>query len=670
MSINTQKSRERIKRSTLTGVVPTVPVSSDFTDGTWLNTDIRAGEFFYNIPDEKLWIGTNTVPLELTSSIGNTLAQILTNGNTTGASDISVDSGQVIKSSVGNSYLSLEDPTTSGSILGSGISTYIQIKPTSLKLQGPSATVFDFTASSYFFRTLNPATDGYYIFETGVDLDVNTGDYFSIWSTDDVATGTGKYGAIQLGAATSPDQVIIKAFDAATLTATSIYKTDTTGVQSEIYTYVSDNVIGSGARSSIKQIVTGGTPTLVLSTQDYVNNIFNNISLGNGVDLDANDGTSFSDITINPQYIRLGLNSTSTTGIGLGINNSAGISRLDFQIGNNLSSSYSTSPAVGLGGGAAIFINARNSTIGSGISLSTIISSINSSITGGTTSTIIGSQNSTIAAGVYNSAIIGGNDNQILGGQGNIISGSNNNNIGSGSIISGSHNTMNGSSSIMSGGYNTITSGISNLIIGNSNINILGSNNIIGGDSNNNSGNNNILSGQSNLNTSGSGNIISGSGNEIYVSDSLLIGANNIMTNPGIMYGNSGVNRLGSGFSNTFASTINATPTLSTTDGTNSFKIDIDTAFRVELTLLAKNINTGDAKEWKGFGIIKNVGGTTSLVGGTLTMTSTIGDVSLATATVAVTANNTTDTLDITVTGIAATDLAWNCSIQYVLVNV
>ena len=112
MSINTQKSRERIKRSTLTGVVPTVPVSSDFTDGTWLNTDIRAGEFFYNIPDEKLWIGTNTVPLELTSGIANTLAQILTNGNTTGGSDIIITSGDLIRDSSSKAILGLDPSYT------------------------------------------------------------------------------------------------------------------------------------------------------------------------------------------------------------------------------------------------------------------------------------------------------------------------------------------------------------------------------------------------------------------------------------------------------------------------------------------------------------------------------------------------------------------------------
>jgi len=86
MSINRQDSRHRIKRSNLTGVTPTVhTASTDFTDGTWLNTDIREGEFFYNIPDIKLWIGTGTSSREI-EFVGGTagaesLADTLTAGN-------------------------------------------------------------------------------------------------------------------------------------------------------------------------------------------------------------------------------------------------------------------------------------------------------------------------------------------------------------------------------------------------------------------------------------------------------------------------------------------------------------------------------------------------------------------------------------------------------------
>ena len=51
----TQDSRIKIKRSTITATVPTVPSSNDHTDGTWTATDIYKGELFYNQADGVLW---------------------------------------------------------------------------------------------------------------------------------------------------------------------------------------------------------------------------------------------------------------------------------------------------------------------------------------------------------------------------------------------------------------------------------------------------------------------------------------------------------------------------------------------------------------------------------------------------------------------------------------
>jgi len=51
----TQDSRIKIKRSTVTSTVPTVPSSNDHTDGTWTATDIYKGELFYNQADGVLW---------------------------------------------------------------------------------------------------------------------------------------------------------------------------------------------------------------------------------------------------------------------------------------------------------------------------------------------------------------------------------------------------------------------------------------------------------------------------------------------------------------------------------------------------------------------------------------------------------------------------------------
>ena len=51
----TQDSRIKIKRSTITATVPTVPSSNDHTDGTWVATDIYKGELFFNQADGVLW---------------------------------------------------------------------------------------------------------------------------------------------------------------------------------------------------------------------------------------------------------------------------------------------------------------------------------------------------------------------------------------------------------------------------------------------------------------------------------------------------------------------------------------------------------------------------------------------------------------------------------------
>jgi len=51
----TQDSRIKIKRSTVSSTVPTVPSSSDHTDGTWIATDIYKGELFYNQANDVLW---------------------------------------------------------------------------------------------------------------------------------------------------------------------------------------------------------------------------------------------------------------------------------------------------------------------------------------------------------------------------------------------------------------------------------------------------------------------------------------------------------------------------------------------------------------------------------------------------------------------------------------
>lgn len=81
------------------------------------------------------------------------------------------------------------------------------------------------------------------------------------------------------------------------------------------------------------------------------------------------------------------------------------------------------------------------------------------------------------------------------------------------------------------------------------------------------------------------------------------------------------------------------------------------------MTCLAVS-GTGDVKNFSASGIVKNIAGTTSLVGA-WSVTSSDSDVSMAATTIAMTADNTNDALVPTVTGIAATDICWYVKIEY-----
>lgn len=60
MALNTLDARHRVKRSIISGQTPTFNTQENFTDGTFLTTDIRPGEFFYNMVDERLFIAHST----------------------------------------------------------------------------------------------------------------------------------------------------------------------------------------------------------------------------------------------------------------------------------------------------------------------------------------------------------------------------------------------------------------------------------------------------------------------------------------------------------------------------------------------------------------------------------------------------------------------------------
>ena len=102
----TQDSRIKIKRSTASATVPTVPSSNDHTDGTWIATDIYKGELFYNQADGVLWSRDDNGVSCLGGSVKVTLtkAQVLAL-NTTPITLVGAVSGyaiEVISASVRN----------------------------------------------------------------------------------------------------------------------------------------------------------------------------------------------------------------------------------------------------------------------------------------------------------------------------------------------------------------------------------------------------------------------------------------------------------------------------------------------------------------------------------------------------------------------------------------
>jgi len=117
----TQDSRIKIKRSTVTTTVPTVPSSNDHTDGTWIATDIYKGELFYNQADGVLWSRDDNGVSCLGGSVAVTLssAQVLAL-NTTPITLVGAVSGyaiEVVSASVNVEFNTTAYATNTGMLL-------------------------------------------------------------------------------------------------------------------------------------------------------------------------------------------------------------------------------------------------------------------------------------------------------------------------------------------------------------------------------------------------------------------------------------------------------------------------------------------------------------------------------------------------------------------------
>lgn len=100
----------------------------------------------------------------------------------------------------------------------------------------------------------------------------------------------------------------------------------------------------------------------------------------------------------------------------------------------------------------------------------------------------------------------------------------------------------------------------------------------------------------------------------------------------------------------------------------NTFDIEVDSVYRMKIYGLART-STNLVKEFEGVGLVKNDGGTTALVGGPITLVSTLSDVGLTLLSIDVFASNINDYVFLLANGIAATTINWYVKIDYIKIS-
>ena len=168
----TQDSRIKLKRSTVTAIVPTVPSSNDHTDGTWIATDIYKGELFYNQADGVLWSRDDNGVRCLSGSVAVTLssAQILAL-NTTPITLIGAVAGYAIEAvsvSVSIDYNSVAYATNTNLLIITDTATDPQYKRDSLLTQTADAV--------WKFPVVNPTSGTQLIANKALTATTVTGD--------------------------------------------------------------------------------------------------------------------------------------------------------------------------------------------------------------------------------------------------------------------------------------------------------------------------------------------------------------------------------------------------------------------------------------------------------------------------------------------------------------
>jgi hypothetical protein len=262
------------------------------------------------------------------------------------------------------------------------------------------------------------------------------------------------------------------------------------------------------------------------------------------------------------------------------------------------------------------------------------------------TASVIGGGRNNTASGDFYSTVSGGNTN-VASGTASTVGG-------------GGANIASGSGSIIGGGTSNISSG-SRSIIG-------------GGEGNESSNDNTTVSGGANNTASGNTSTVCGGGNNrASGSYSTVLGGYGALADRyGMIANASGFFAGGEGSAQAVSFVLR---TVTTSDSpTNVFLDGTGGSNRLTIPsgkILACTVNVSGIKSDGSLGahyikkvMIKNVGGTTSLVGTVSTVGSDVEDAGASAWDVTITADNTNDALDIKVTGAVSTTIRWVAVVQ------
>ena len=175
----TQDSRIKIKRSTVTATVPTVPSSNDHTDGTWIATDIYKGELFYNQADNCLWTRSDNGVECLVCSTG---WQSFTN------QDLNSNPVDIVGLEARGAGIAVI-PVGIDFAIDAGVTAYdFPVKGIELVYNGFTDTIANVTQS-----LINSGTDAYGTFKVQDSTAIKTNTKMQLYASADATQGTGTY---------------------------------------------------------------------------------------------------------------------------------------------------------------------------------------------------------------------------------------------------------------------------------------------------------------------------------------------------------------------------------------------------------------------------------------------------------------------------------------------